>query len=446
MSPVKVSILLGLSFFFGLAFEGFYAKSQGSRPGGIRTFPLISLSGALLYALEPDHAIAFCVGLVVLGIWLYPYYQAEVSRDSNPENSSDGIMVPMCNLVAYILGPVALTLEPWIAFGLAVAAVLLLQARERLHALAQTLPMAEVITLGQFLILTGIVLPLLPDTPVTKLSPITPFQVWLAVVVVSSLSYGSYLLQKLLSARRSLFVTSLLGGLYSSTALTVVLARRLKEDPQGQTQYQSGIVLATALMYLRLLIVVAIFNWDIARQLAPSLTALCVIGIALAALCLRVGKAAATDAAVQAAAAVESARTARRADLRGAVRRDVDRIELGDRRVRQCRRLLVRRHRRCRRHRSVCAESGPGRRRGYVGGGVRDRHSDRGIVQQPAEGDVCGRFRRLAAQRRDRRVAGHAQRDRVRVGDLDDRNLNAISANTADTMSEKTPNANTRRR
>jgi uncharacterized membrane protein (DUF4010 family) len=299
MSPVKVSILLGLSFFFGLAFEGFYAKSQSSRPGGIRTFPLISLSGALLYELEPHYAIAFCVGLVVLGIWLYPYYQSEVSRDSDPENLSDGIMVPLCNLVAYTLGPVALTLEPWVAFGLAVAAVLLLEARERLHGLARTLPMAEVITLGQFLILTGIVLPLLPNTPVTKLSPITPFQVWLAVIVVSSLSYGSYLLQKLLSARRSLFVTSLLGGLYSSTATTVVLARRLKEDPQGQTQYQSGIVLATALMYLRLLIVVAIFNWDIARQLAPALIGLCVIGIALAALCLRMGKAS-TDAAVQA--------------------------------------------------------------------------------------------------------------------------------------------------
>ncbi len=300
MSPVKVSILLGLSFFLGLAFEGFYAKSQGSRPGGIRTFPLISLSGALLYALEPHYATAFCVGLVVLGIWLYPYYQAEVLRDGTPEITSDGIMVPMCNLVAYVLGPVALTLEPWVAFGLAVATVLLLQARERLHALAQTLPAADVITLGQFLILTGIVLPLLPDTPVTKLSPITPFQVWLAVVVVSSLSYGSYLLQKLLSARRSLFVTSLLGGLYSSTAITVVLARRLKEDPQGQTQYQSGIVLATALMYLRLLIVVAIFNWDIARHLAAPLAVLCVIGIAAAALCLRLGGAASSDAAMQA--------------------------------------------------------------------------------------------------------------------------------------------------
>ena len=294
LSPWKVSMVLGLSFFFGLAFEGFYAKSRRSRPGGIRTFPLVALSGALLFALEPHYAIAFCIGLVVLGIWLYPYYQAEVLHDRAPENggddvAADGIMVPLCNLVAYVLGPVALYFEPWVAFGLAVAAVLLLQARDRLHALAQTLPGPEILTLGQFLILTGIVLPLLPNEPVTSLTPITPFQVWLAVVVVSSLSYGSYLLQKMLSARRSVFVTSMLGGLYSSTATTVVLAKRLHEEARNPSQYRSGIVLATALMYLRLLIVVAIFNWTIARELVLPLLLLSGSGVALAAWCLRSG-------------------------------------------------------------------------------------------------------------------------------------------------------------
>jgi uncharacterized membrane protein (DUF4010 family) len=290
MPAAKITMLLGLSFFFGLAFEGFYAKSEASRPGGIRTFPLISLCGALLYSFEPHYAIAFCVGLVVLGIWLYPYYQAEVTRGIDGEGISDGIMVPMCNLVAYVLGPVALTFEPWVAFGLAVAAVLLLQARDRLHALAQALPGAEVITLGQFLILTGIVLPLLPNTPVTTLTPITPFQVWLAVVVVSSLSYGSYVLQKVLTARRSLFVTAMLGGLYSSTATTVVLAQRLKEDTAANpAQYRAAIVLATALMYLRLLIMVAIFSLAIAGHLALSLALLCGLGLALAAACLYAG-------------------------------------------------------------------------------------------------------------------------------------------------------------
>lgn len=286
----KLSILLGLSFFFGLSFEGFYWKSARSRPGGIRTFPLISLCGALLFALEPHFAAAFSVGLIVLGVWLYPYYRAEVNQECPSEEIADGIMVPLCNVVAYLLGPITLLQPASLAIAITVAAVLLLQARDRLHALAQKIPGTEIITLAQFLILAGVILPILPDKSVTQLTPITPFQVWLAVVVVSTLSYGSYLLQKLLPQSGSLFLTSVLGGLYSSTATTVVLARQLKHDPANRNEFQSGIVLATALMYLRLGVVVAIFNLQLARQLAIPLSVLAVLGIVSAALCLWLSK------------------------------------------------------------------------------------------------------------------------------------------------------------
>jgi uncharacterized membrane protein (DUF4010 family) len=285
----KLGLVLGLSFFFGLAFEGFYWKSALSRPGGIRTFPLLSLSGALLYALEPKFAAAFCVGLVVLGVWLYPYYRSEVARGGEEREAPDGLMVPICNLVAYLLGPLALTGPPWLAIGMTVTAVLLLQARDRLHGLAKTIPSQDVITLAQFLVLIGVVLPLLPKEQVTALTPITPFQVWLAVVVVSSVSYGSYLIQKLLSARESLLATSVLGGLYSSTVTTVVLARRLAQDPVNRHEFQSGIVLATTLMYLRIGAVVAVFNVPLALRLAVPLLALALTGAVLAVLCLRVG-------------------------------------------------------------------------------------------------------------------------------------------------------------
>ncbi len=282
----KLGMLLGLSFFFGLSFESFYWKSARSRPGGIRTFPLISLCGAILFSLEPQFAAAFCVGLIVLGVWLYPYYSIEVSRAGATNEDADGIMVPLCNVVAYLLGPVALIQPPWMAFALTVAAVLLLRARDRLHALAEKIPGREIITLAQFLVLTGVVLPLLPNKPLTTLTPITPFQVWLGVVVVSSLSYGSYLLQNLVSAKGSLFFTSVLGGLYSSTATTVVLARRLRENPTNRHEYQSGIVLATSLMYLRLGVVVAIFNVALARELVVPLVVLAAFGALLALLCL----------------------------------------------------------------------------------------------------------------------------------------------------------------
>ncbi|MEZ6053742.1 MAG: DUF4010 domain-containing protein [Planctomycetaceae bacterium] len=225
-------------------------KSARSRPGGIRTFPT-DLAVRQLTPLELKFAMAFCVGLIVLGVWLYPYYQAEVAQKRPADESADGIMVPLCNVVAYLLGPVTLLQPPWFPIGLTVAAVLMLRARDRLHTLAKSIPGQEIITLAQFLVLAGVVLPLLPNKPVTELTAITPFQVWLAVVVVSSLSYGSYLLHKLLPAGESLFLTSVLGGLYSSTATTVVLARQLKRDPSNRHEFQSGIVLATALMYLR---------------------------------------------------------------------------------------------------------------------------------------------------------------------------------------------------
>lgn len=290
LSAEKFALLLALSFFFGLAFEGFYWQSGASRPGGVRTFPLISLSGALLYLIEPQHALAFSVGLLVLGAWLYPYYQTQVAQpDTAAGQDGDGIMVPMCNLVAFVLGPVALKWPVWVPIGLTVSSVLFLRARVRLHALAQKIPGQELITLGQFLVLTGIVLPLLPNEPVTKWTPITPFQAWLAVVAVSSVSYGSYLVQRLLAPKRGVFLASLMGGLYSSTATTVVLARRLREQPANAHEYQSGIVLATAMMYLRLGALIAVFNLPLAMALSPSLAVLFVVAVALAALCLWLG-------------------------------------------------------------------------------------------------------------------------------------------------------------
>jgi uncharacterized membrane protein (DUF4010 family) len=298
LTLAKLGLVLGLSFFFGLAFEGFYWNSALSRPGGIRTFPLLALSGALLYAFEPKLALPFCVGLIVLGVWLYPYYQSEVTRGAGSREASDGLMVPICNLVAYVLGPLALVGRPWLAIAMTVVAVVLLQARDRLHGLAKRIPSQEVITLAQFLVLIGVILPLLPKDAVTTLTPITPFQVWLAVVVVSSVSYGSYLLQKLVSARESLLSTSVLGGLYSSTVTTVVLARKLAQDPVNRHEFQSGIVLATALMYLRLGAVVAIFNLPLALRLAAPLFMLALVGGALAMLCLHFGRRAAQGDAV----------------------------------------------------------------------------------------------------------------------------------------------------
>ena len=99
------------------------------------------------------------------------------------------------------------------------------------------------------------VLPLLPDRQISSLVSVTYYQVWAALLVVSSLSYLSYLAQNYLFKEKGLLLTGLLGGLYSSTATTIVLARRTKGN-KSTPQVTQAIILATTMMYLRLLILV----------------------------------------------------------------------------------------------------------------------------------------------------------------------------------------------
>lgn len=275
-------LLLGLGFFFGLAFEEFHAKG-GVQPGGVRSFPLLALVGALLYQLDPARLVPLTAGLVGVAGWLGCFYWRHLAEIDPEGQPNVGLMTPICNVLAYLLGPVALTQPPWMAIGSTVTAVLLLTARERLHGFARQLEMAEIVTAGKFLILTGLILPFLPDTPVTPLLPLTPRQVWLAVLAVCTVSYASYLLQRYAAPRDGGLWAAVLGGLYSSTATTVVLARRAKADPAGGREMRTGIILATAIMYLRVLIVVAFFDRRLAFALAPPLLILALGGLLLSA-------------------------------------------------------------------------------------------------------------------------------------------------------------------
>src|ERR1700720_3649336 len=237
-----------------------------------------------LYLLDATHLIPVSAGVLVLGAWLHAYYRSAVAERDAEGVPNVGLTVPVCNLLVYLLGPIALTQPHWVAVGLTVTAVLLLTGRERLHTMARQLELPEIVTAGKFLILTGIILPLLPNEPITQLTRVTPYQAWLALVAVCTLSYGSYLLQRYWTSNRSAFVTAILGGLYSSTATTVVLARRASTGEIPLARAQVGIALATAVMYLRILAIIAVFNWSLAASLTPSLLALSLLGFALASL------------------------------------------------------------------------------------------------------------------------------------------------------------------
>jgi uncharacterized membrane protein (DUF4010 family) len=295
LSVIGFALSLGLSLFFGLAVEQFHAHTGLQRPGGIRTFPLLALAGALLYLLDTSRLL-LAAGLIALGVWLTIAYW-EQARAAERDQRSVELVAPVCATLAYLIGPVALAFPPWVAVATTVAAVLLLTAREQLHALAARVEMDEIATAAKFLILTGIVLPLLPNEPVTSLTAITPYKAWLALLAVCTLSYASYLLQRFLAPADSDLAVACLGGLYSSTATTVVLARAAGAQPESSALAQTGIMLATSVMYLRILVIVAVFDWPLAQDLAPVMAVLFLAGLALAALQYRFAHGASASAA-----------------------------------------------------------------------------------------------------------------------------------------------------
>ncbi|MEP5369065.1 MAG: hypothetical protein ABJQ46_13960, partial [Parvibaculum sp.] len=111
LSPERLAVLLGLSFFLGLAFEEYFGQRRLKAPGGVRTFPLLALAGGLLYALMPDLPLLFLGGFFVLGAWLAIWYRyrleiqfAEPRIEHEPGIRLDGgIMALVGNLLAYLL-------------------------------------------------------------------------------------------------------------------------------------------------------------------------------------------------------------------------------------------------------------------------------------------------------------------------------------------------------
>src|SRR5262249_36346213 len=150
-SIASFGLLFALSFFLGMAFEDFFARAATRRPGGIRTFPLLALAGGMLYLFDPTRLIPFTGGLLVLGAWLLVFYHVHIHELDEEGEPNVGVMVPLLNVHAYVLGAVALALPKWVAVGTTVAAVLLLTGRARLHELARRIEMKEIVTAGPVL-------------------------------------------------------------------------------------------------------------------------------------------------------------------------------------------------------------------------------------------------------------------------------------------------------
>jgi len=153
----------------------------------------------------------------------------------------------------------------WIGATITVVSMLLLELKEVLEGLTQRIAPQEILTFTKFLLLTAMILPVLPNQPFGQFQ-INPFKTWLVVVAVSTVSYGSYLLLRV-TKESGILLSAVLGGIYSSTVTTVALSKRSVNENHPHL-FAGATLLASASMYLRLTILVGIFNWRLLDLLA----------------------------------------------------------------------------------------------------------------------------------------------------------------------------------
>jgi uncharacterized membrane protein (DUF4010 family) len=177
----------------------------------------------------------------------------------------------------------------WLAIATGVITVILLQEKHLLEGLATRLPRADLSTLLRFLLLTAVILPLVPNRDFT-LFQINPFKIWLIVVAVSGVSYVSYLMRLWWGEGRGLLLAGLLGGAYSSTVTTVVLARQSKKQRGCGPNFAGAIVAATGVMYVRLWILLMLFAAPIAQRLTINFWAMGLAAIAVGVFMTRLGE------------------------------------------------------------------------------------------------------------------------------------------------------------
>ncbi len=265
---LKIILVLLLSFLVGLDREEHSTEGHKSF-GGVRTFPIFGLVGYAMALLSGDQVLPVALGLLVVGgFGMLSYW---FKRDRTEEA---GTTTEVSALAIYLVGALVFKGQFWIATTLVVIHLFLLELKSGLEGMAKRLAPTEVIAFTKFLLLTAVILPVVPNREFTAFQ-INPFKTWLVVVAVSAVSYGSYVLQKTLGGKGGIFLSALLGGAYSSTVTTVVLAKQSAREHRPNA-ISGSILAASGMMYLRMAALVGLFNRELLFKLGP---AFCLLGL-----------------------------------------------------------------------------------------------------------------------------------------------------------------------
>jgi len=278
----RVAVALLAGFLIGLERERAEMRKKRRLFGGVRTFPLIALTGALsvllIDATGPWMAIAGFLGVAALTL---------VSYVRTASETSPGATTEIATLATYLLGALAGTGQLLVAGALAIVVSILLLAKPPLERFSRRLEPAEISAAMELAVISCIILPLAPNRGFGPWGVWNPFEIWLVVVLVSAVSFAGFVAVRALGEERGLALSGLVGGLVSSTAVTAAMARLSQGAAAVARPAAGGSALASVVMCGRIAFFAAALGPGILPRLAPVLLAMAATGGAAAAWILR---------------------------------------------------------------------------------------------------------------------------------------------------------------
>lgn len=244
---------------------------------GVRTFALMSLAGCTA-ALVTD---LLALPVLFIGFFLLMGGLVTVAYFVTAWHGEVGMTTEMAAIMTILLGALCYWDQIPLAAALGVTVTALLSFKLELHRLAERLTQEDIIATLKFAIITIIVLPLLPNQSFwpTPFDVLNPYNIWLMVILISGISFLGYILMKMVGTQRGIGLTGFLGGIVSSTAVTLSFSQRSHKSHQLVKPFALAIMLAWTIMFGRILIEVATVNPSLLQTIWQPMAASGAIGV-----------------------------------------------------------------------------------------------------------------------------------------------------------------------
>lgn len=274
---LRLGTAIAIGFLIGLQREYAHGGPNQMIIAGERTFALFSLAGAMaaMVADELSSALAFFGIILVLGLFTTMAYFTS-ARSGNV-----GLTTEVAIVIAIAIGALCYWGYLTLAVAVGIATTVLLSIKLETDRLARALTREDILAALQLAVISAIILPILPNE--SFLPPpfdvLNPFKIWLMVVFISGISFLGYVAIKIVGPEQGIGLTGLLGGMASSTAVTLSFSERSNREPDLSKPFVLAITLAWTVMFARVLIEVSVVNPALLGQVWLPITLAGLVGL-----------------------------------------------------------------------------------------------------------------------------------------------------------------------